>query len=140
MANKNSKIETDEYKSVVLKFIAKFRKYITKDQYEFLYNKWKNELLKVRGTDLFNLDKINNIINWKVSILKCFKSEIVLYGICNIYDGIIAGNKFVIETKPKFEEESDEKEEEKVYESEDNEQSSDSELSEKTFEGNMINS
>ena len=58
----------------------------------------------------------------------------------NIYDGIIAGNKFVIETKPKLEEESDEKEEEKVYESEDNEQSSDSELSEKTFEGNMINS
>ena len=140
MANKNSKIETDEYKSVVLKFIAKFRKYITKDQYEFLYNKWKNELLKVRGTDLFNLDKINNIINWKVSILKCFKSEIVLYGICNIYDGIIAGNKFVIESKPKLEEESDIKEEEKVYESEDNEQSSDSELSEKTFEGNMINS
>ena len=140
MANKNSKIETDEYKSVVLKFIAKFRKYITKDQYEFLYNKWKNELLKVRGTDLFNLDKINNIINWKVSILKCFKSEIVLYGICNIYDGIIAGNKFVIETKPKLEEENDIREEEKVYESEDNEQSSDSELSEKTFEGNMINS
>ena len=140
MANKNSKIETDEYKSVVLNFIAKFRNYITNDQYKFLYNKWKNELLKVRGTDLFNFDKINNIINWKVSILKCFKSEIVLYGICNIYDEVISGNKFVNDNKVKFGEESDEKEEEKAYESEDKDESSDSELSEKAFEGNIINS
>lgn len=145
MANKNSKIETDEYKSVVLKFIAQFRQYITKDQYDFLYNKWKNELLKVRGTDLFNFDKINNIENWKVSILKCFKSEIVLYGICNIYDGVINGNKFVVEnyikTGPKLLDESDLKEEEKICESEDNNDlSSESELTEKTFEGNMINS
>jgi len=140
MANKNSKIETDEYKSVVLNFIAKFRNYITNEQYKFLYNKWKNELLKVRGTDLFNFDKINNIINWKVSILKCFKSEIVLYGICNIYDEVISGNKFVNDNKVKFGEESDEKEEEKAYESEDKDESSDSELSEKAFEGNIINS
>ena len=75
-----------------------------------------------------------------MSILKCFKSEIVLYGICNIYDEVISGNKFVNDNKVKFGEESDEKEEEKAYESEDKDESSDSELSEKAFEGNIINS
>ena len=145
MANKNSTIETEEYQSVVLKYIAQFRQYITKDQYDFLYNKWKNELLKVKGTDLFNFDKINNIENWKVSILKCFKSEIVLYAICNIYDGIIKGSKFVIEYNNKNElksnEDNGEKEEEKDYESEENNGSfSESDLTEKTFDENMINS
>lgn len=149
MANKNSKIETDEYKEVVLKFISQFKKYITNEQYIFLYNKWKNELLKVRGTDLFNFDKINNINNWKVSILKCFKSEIVLYGICNIYDGVIKGSKFVNDNKIKLIEDSEEKEEKKIIESDDdndseddnyNDSSSESELTDKTLERNIINS
>ena len=144
MDNKNLKIETDEYKIVVLKYIAKFKNYITNEQYTYLQSKWKNEMLKVRGTDLFNYDKINDIRNWRVSILKCFKSEIILYGLCNIYDGIINGNKFVKEIngknifKIKLE---DKKEEEKIEESDNiDEQSSDSELTEKSFEKNMINS
>ena len=141
MANKNSKIETDEYKSVVLIYISQFRKYITSKQYTFLYNKWKNELLKVRGTDLFNFDKINNINNWKVSILRCFKSEIVLYAICNVYDEVIKGKKFVSDNKIKLVEDSEEKEEEKIDESEEvNDSSSDSEITEKSFEENIINS
>lgn len=144
MDNKNLKIETDEYKIAVLKYIAKFKNYITNEQYTYLQSKWKNEMLKVRGTDLFNYDKINDIRNWRVSILKCFKSEIILYGLCNIYDGIINGNKFVKEKngknifKIKLE---DKKEEEKIEESDNiDEQSSDSELTEKSFEKNMINS
>ena len=144
MANKNSKIETDEYKIAVLGYINKFKNYITNEQYEYLQNKWKNELLKVRGTDLFNYDKINDIRNWKVSILKCFKSEIVLYGICNIYDEVINGHKFVKKKNEKniFKiKNNDIKEEEKIDESDDiNEQSSDSDMTEKTFEENMINS
>ena len=144
MANKNSKIETDEYKIAVLGYIKKFKNYITNEQYEYLQNKWKNELLKVRGTDLFNYDKINDIRNWKVSILKCFKSEIVLYGICNIYDEVINGHKFVKKKNEKniFKiKNNDRKEEEKIDESDDiNEQSSDSDMTEKTFEENMINS
>jgi hypothetical protein len=145
MDNKNSKIETDEYKIAVLKYISKFKNYITNEQYAYLQNKWKNEMLKVRGTDLFNYDKINDIRNWKVSILKCFKSEIILYGLCNIYDGIINGNKFVKEKNGKnifkIKLEENNKEEEKIDESDDiNEQSSDSDLTEKSFEENMINS
>ena len=144
MANKNSKIETDEYKIAVLGYINKFKNYITNEQYEYLQNKWKNELLKVRGTDLFNYDKINDIRNWKVSILKCFKSEIVLYGICNIYDEVINGHKFVKKKNEKniFKiKNNDRKEEEKIDENDDiNEQSSDSDMTEKTFEENMINS
>ena len=146
MANKNSKIETDEYKIAVLKYINKFKNYITNEQYAFLQNKWKNELLKVRGTDLFNYDKINDIKNWKVSILKCFKSEIVLYGICNIYDEVINGNKFVKKKDEKnlFKVKMNEsKEEEKIDESENediNGQSSDSDMTEKSFDDNMINS
>ena len=144
MDNKNLKIETDEYKIAVLKYIAKFKNYITNEQYTYLQSKWKNEMLKVRGTDLFNYDKINDIRNWRVSILKCFKSEIILYGLCNIYDGIINGNKFVKEKngknifKIKLE---DKNEEEKVEESDNiDEQSFDSDLTEKSFEENMINS
>jgi hypothetical protein len=147
MANKNSKIETDEYKMNVLNYIARYKQYITKEQYNYLYNKWKNELLKIRGTDLFNFDKINKIENWKVSILKCFKSEISLYSVCNVYDGVICGKKFV---KEKFniigfnsmdnKEKEKEKEEEKLNNSEDYDESSDSDISEKTFEGNIINS
>lgn len=144
MDNKNLKIETDEYKIAVLKYIAKFKNYITNEQYTYLQSKWKNEMLKVRGTDLFNYDKINDIRNWRVSILKCFKSEIILYGLCNIYDGIINGNKFVKEIngknifKIKLE---DKKEEEKIEESDNiDEQSFDSDLTEKSFEENMINS
>ena len=41
MANKNSKIETDEYKMNVLNYIARYKQYITKEQYNYLYNKWK---------------------------------------------------------------------------------------------------
>ena len=147
MANNNSKIETDEYKMNVLNYIARYKQYITKEQYNYLYNKWKNELLKIRGTDLFNFDKINKIENWKVSILKCFKSEISLYSVCNVYDGVICGKKFV---KEKFniigfnsmdnKEKEKEKEEEKLNDSEDYDESSDSDISEKTFEGNIINS
>ena len=130
-----------EDKSVVLIYISQFRKYITSKQYTFLYNKWKNELLKVRGTDLFNFDKINNINNWKVSILRCFKSEIVLYAICNVYDEVIKGKKFVSNNKIKLVEDSEEKEEEKIDESEEvNDSSSDSEITEKSFEENIINS
>ena len=77
--------------------------------------------------------------------MKCFKSEIVLYGICNIYDGLIKGSKFIVENndknKHKLIEDSDHKEEEKAYESEDlNDLSSESDLEEKKFEENMINS
>ena len=145
MANKNSKIETDEYKLVVLKYISELKKYLTDDQYSYLKNKWKNELLKVRGTDLFNFEKINDITNWKVSILKCFKSEMVLYGICNIYDGVIKGSKFVNEKKDKniftIGNEKENVEDKKIDESQDvNAESSDDELTEKTFDGNMINS
>ena len=147
MANKNYTYETDEYKAVILKYIAKFKKFLTDAQYNKLQNKWKNELLKVKGTDLFNFDKINDIINWKVSILKCFKSEIILYAFCNIFDGIISGKKIETESGGKnvfkvlqesFE---DKKEKDSKSEEDDiNEASSDSDLTEKTLDENMINS
>ena len=69
----------------------------------------------------------------------------VLYGICNIYDGVIKGSKFVNEKNDKnifnIENKKENVEDKKIDESQDmNIESSDDDLSEKTFEGNIINS
>lgn len=82
---RNCIIETDEFKSKIIDYILKFQKYVSKEQYSLLFNKWKNELSKIKGVDLFDFNSNNNLLNWKVSILKSFKSELILYGICNLF-------------------------------------------------------
>ena len=81
---RNCAIETNEFKSKIIDYILKFKKYISKEQYSLLFNKWRNELSKIKGVDLFDFNTNNNLLNWKVSILKAFKSELALYGISNL--------------------------------------------------------
>lgn len=81
---RNCAIETNEFKSKIIDYILKFKKYISKEQYSLLFNKWRNELSKIKGVDLFDFNTNNNLLNWKVSILKAFKSEVALYGISNL--------------------------------------------------------
>ena len=133
---KNCKTETSEFKSIIIKYILKFKKYISKEEYSFLYNKWKNELTKISGINIFDFNQINNLMQWKTSILKAFKSEIVLYSISNICSNKVIDDKNIIENKNEekynddMEEDKDKKEESK---------SSDSESSEHDLEENDFN-
>lgn len=137
---KTCKIETDEYKEKIIDFISKFRKYISNEQYEFLLNKWKNELSKIKGVDLFDFNKNDNFMNWKVPILKGLKSEITLYALCNICNNIINGKN---DKNNKCENNVIDKEKnsenDKIQKEEPKNESSDSELSEEKFEENNFN-
>ena len=91
--------EDNDLKSKIIHYILQFRKYISNEQYSFLFDKWKNELSKIKGVNLFNSDENNNLFNWKISILKSFKSEIILYSMCNICDHLLNGGKVFVEDK-----------------------------------------
>jgi hypothetical protein len=91
--------EDNDLKSKIIHYILQFRKYISNEQYSFLFDKWKNELSKIKGVNLFNSDENNNLFNWKISILKSFKSEIILYSMCNICDHLLNGEKVFVEDK-----------------------------------------
>ena len=86
---KNCKIDADEFKSKIIDYILKIKKYLSKEQYSFLFNKWKNEYSKIKGVDIMNFEKINNILNWKIPILKAFKSEMILIAMCNVCDNYV---------------------------------------------------
>ena len=134
---KIGKIETKEFKSKIIEYILKYKKYISKEQYLFLFNKWKNELSQIKGVNLFDINNNNNLFNWKVSILKAFKSEIILYGICNICDNKIKGkniNNEIINKDSNYNENNNIEEEKKCESSE-----SDSGSSENSDEENFFN-
>ena len=96
---KNCTIETDEFKLIIVDYISKFKKYISKEQYSFLIKKWKIELSTIKGIDFLDFNKFDDFMNWKVSILKSLKSEITLYALCNICENIINEKKIINENK-----------------------------------------
>ena len=143
---KNCKIEADEFKSKIVDYILKIKKYLSKEQYSFLFNKWKNELSKIKGIDISNFEKINNILNWKIPILKAFKSEMVLYAMCNVCDEYVKRHSSNCNINNENENEEDESkiDEKKInshkYTEEKKEnESSDSDLSDFTDEENSFN-
>lgn len=91
------KIETNEFKAKVIDYILKYKQYLRKEDYSHLFNKWKNELSKIKGIDVLNFNNMNDLYNWKVPILKAFKSEIILYAVCNIFESKINGKRSIIE-------------------------------------------
>ena len=135
---KNCVIETDEFKLIIIDYISKFRKYISKEEYSFLLKKWKNELSKIKGIDLFDFNKIDNFMNWKISILKGLKSEIVLYAISNICDNLIKGKNNNNNVNKNIENNIN-NEKMKRNEEENKKESSDSELSDDEIEENNFN-
>ena len=90
------KIETNEFKAKVIDYILKYKQYLRKEEYSYLFNKWKNELSKIKGIDVLNFNNMNDLYNWKIPILKAFKSEIILYAVCNIFESKINGKRSVI--------------------------------------------
>lgn len=141
---KNCKIEADEFKSKIIDYILKIKKYLSKEQYSFLFNKWKNEYSKLKGVDIINFEKINNILNWKIPILKAFKSEMILYAMCNVCDNYVKRHSNNENYNNINEEDEPESEEKKINnhkyikEKKENE-SSNSDLSDFTDEENSFN-
>lgn len=141
---KNCKIEADEFKSKIIDYILKIKKYLSKEQYSFLFNKWKNEYSKLKGVDIINFEKINNILNWKIPILKAFKSEMILYAMCNVCDNYVkrhSNNENYNNINEEDEPESEEKKinNHKYIEEKKENESSDSDLSDFTDEENSFN-
>ena len=141
---KNCKIEADEFKSKIIDYILKIKKYLSKEQYSFLFNKWKNEYSKLKGVDIINFEKINNILNWKIPILKAFKSEMILYAMCNVCENFVkrhSNNENYNNINEEDEPESEEKKinNHKYIEEKKENESSDSDLSDFTDEENSFN-
>lgn len=144
---KYCKIDADEFKSKIIDYILKIKKYLSKDQYSFLFNKWKNEYSKLKGVDIINFEKINNILNWKIPILKAFKSEMILYAMCNVCDNYVKrhrDNHNNNNNNNKSEEDEPESEEKKInnhkyIEKKKENESSDSDLSDFIDEENSFN-
>ena len=141
---KNCKIDADEFKSKIIDYILKIKKYLSKEQYSFLFNKWKNEYSKIKGVDIINFEKINNILNWKIPILKAFKSEMILYAMCNLCDNYVKRHIENVNNNNKSEEDEPESEEKKInnhkyIEEKKENESSHSDLSDFTDEENNFN-
>ena len=141
---KNCKIEADEFKSKIIDYILKIKKFLLKEQYSFLFNKWKNEYSKLKGVDIINFEKINNILNWKIPILKAFKSEMILYAMCNVCDNYVKRHINNERNNNKSEEDEPESEENKInnhkyFEEKKENESSDLDLSDFTDEENSFN-
>ena len=141
---KNCKIEADEFKSKIIDYILKIKKFLSKEQYSFLFNKWKNEYAKIKGVDIMNFEKINNLLNWKIPILKAFKSEMILYAMCNVCDNYVKRHINNERSNNKSEEDEPESEENKInnhkyFEEKKENESSDLDLSDFTDEENSFN-
>jgi hypothetical protein len=125
---KDCKFNDDSFKIKIIEYIKKFKNFLSDKQYLILYNKWKNELMKIRGVNPFDDGRISDLSFWKVSILKSFKSEVSLLAMSNILgkkvgemsdneDSVI--NKKIVEDKKVNE--SDEENSEESKEDEDDE-------------------
>ena len=76
---KRCKIDNEKFKEIIIKYIQKFNQYLEEQQYTKIYNKMhEKSLLFVELNDVDNLDK------WPVSLLKEFKAEIEIAAISNI--------------------------------------------------------
>ena len=81
---KDCKFNDDSFKIKIIEYIKKFKNFLSDKQYLILFNKWKNELMKIRGVNPLDSGRISDLSFWKVSILKSFKSEVSLLAMSNI--------------------------------------------------------
>ena len=82
---KDCKITDNDFKYKIIDYILKFKSFLTTLQYNHLVNKWKNELMKIKGVNILDQDSLDNFYNWRTSILKGLKSEIVLIAMTNSF-------------------------------------------------------
>ena len=77
---KKCRIDDENFKKKIIEYIIKFKNYISNTQYLELFDKWKNENMKIKGVNLFNDDQLED---FRLPILKAFKSEITLLAFIN---------------------------------------------------------
>ena len=81
---KKCKINDDNFKRKIIEYIKEFSKFLTKNQYNNLFQKWKIKNYEIKE---FNINSdINDLSQWRIPILKGFKSEIILFALPNILD------------------------------------------------------
>ena len=81
---KKCKINDDNFKRKIIEYIKEFSKFLTKNQYNNLFQKWKIKNYEIKE---FNINSdINDLSQWRIPILKGFKSEIILLALPNILD------------------------------------------------------
>lgn len=78
---KKCKIDEKDFPDKIIDYIKKFSKFLSNEQYADLFQKWKNKNFEIKG---FNEIDVNNINNWKIPVLKAFKSEIILIASSNL--------------------------------------------------------
>ena len=76
---KKCRIKKDDFKKAIIKYIIKYNKYLTPNQYKELYNKMKEKSLLY-----VNISNIDDLSQWTIPILKEFKAEISYLAISNI--------------------------------------------------------
>ena len=120
MEYKDCKITDMTFKQKIVEYVVRFKDFLSDNQYNILFRKWKNEHIKIKGVNPLDSDSVNDLSNWKTSILKGFKSELVLLAMSNIL-----GKKIGEEDEGENEENKVE-EKKKEDDSEQSEQNSDS--------------
>ena len=81
---KKCKINDENFKKKIIEYIKEFSKFLTKNQYNNLFQKWKIKNYEIKE---FNINSdINDLSQWRIPILKGFKSEIILFALPNILD------------------------------------------------------
>ena len=81
---KKCKISDENFKKKIIEYIKEFSKFLTKNQYNNLFQKWKIKNYEIKE---FNINSdINDLSQWRIPILKGFKSEIILFALPNILD------------------------------------------------------
>ena len=134
---KDCKITDNNFKEKVIDYILKFRNFVSDKQYLKLLNKWKNELITIKGVNPLDQDSLNDLSTWKMPILKGLKSEIVLLAMANVL-GKNLGEQEVNNEEDEEKEKEKEKSEDKKKD-EESEESSDSFSDIDSFNNKNIN-
>ena len=120
---KDCKITDFNFKSKVINYLSKFKNYLSNAQYLKLLNKWKDELIAIKGVNPLDQDSLEDLSTWRMSILKGFKSEVVLIAMANLLSKKLGEE----EANKEEEKEENKSEDKKKVEDDDNENSESSE-------------
>ena len=106
---KKCRIKTIEFKKAIIKYIQKYNKYLTENQYTELYNE-----MKAKAQLYIEALKVDDLSLWPMPLLKEFKAEIGILAIKNIFNKKLGINideedkkNIKKEEKKKIEEESE---------------------------------
>ena len=108
---KRCKINKEEFKKLIINYIVKFNEYLEEEQYNEIYEK-----MSEKSSLVVELNDLDNLSKWPVSLLKEFKAEIEILAIKNNLNKNL-GKDIYENEKSKSEKEDKEKDEEENEES-----------------------